>query len=120
MYINKVDFLQSFPQFTLEAMKRKHCQMIQLDYIANSIDKYYKERRMRSQAVLDAAQLNPVNLYSDRKLPGDDAKIGKLKPWLKNALNYETKSKKLNEEINRVTTLATKTEFLVHQNKPAG
>ena len=65
---------------------------------------------------MDATKINPVGWYGERACSNDSLKIHKLKPWLQNAQNCETKSKKLNDEIDRIKVLETKTEFFV-QNR---
>ena len=85
LYMNKADFLRRFHKYTLDEMKKRHCLMVQLDHISNKINNHYAERKMQARAVLDAAKVNPVNLYGERKFSHDSQQLGRLKPWLKNA-----------------------------------
>lgn len=72
---------------------------------------------MANKAILDATNMNPVNLHGDRQIAGNadanalfDKKFGKLKPWLINVEKNVTHNQKIIDQLNRVKFLDTKQE----------
>ena len=117
LYINKEDFKKQFWPHTIEKMKNSHCGLIELPYIMQNIKKYYNLRKQLSQALLDATQINPVNLEGERitETIKDEgiSKKQKLKPWLQNAKKNKTQSDKICREIARIEVLHVRKEKIV-------
>lgn len=109
LYLNKDD-LKQFPKACLQEIKKKHCHLIDLNYIIKNINKYKDIKSKRAQALLDATKCNPVNLHSDRELnhtfdSSSVPRIAKIKLWLMNAKNGVTHNNTILREMKRVKLL---------------
>lgn len=74
IYVNKEEFYECFPKPEVEKL-RKELKEIDLDYIVEKIYRLQFDKRQNNQAILDATQVNPNNIYGGRSDPPDQVSV---------------------------------------------
>lgn len=77
IYINKEEFYECFPKPEVEKL-RKELKEIDLDYIVEKIYRLQFDKRQNNQAILDATQVNPHNIYGGRADPPDQVSFRRI------------------------------------------
>ena len=58
--VSKKNLVEFFAKDTLELIKKKHCDLIDLNNIMAKIYKYNKLKKQQNMAILDALNINPA------------------------------------------------------------
>jgi CRP-like cAMP-binding protein len=90
IYLNRDEFFEAFPKQEIQKL-RQELKEIDLDKIVERINRLTYDKRVQNNAILDATQINPNNIYGSRMNPTDQ-RINKLFPWLEKARANKTMS----------------------------
>ena len=112
IYINKPEMDICFPPEQFEVLRGK-MRNLELNDIVKKIGRYYKDKAVTNQAILDATKVNTENFGGRKmKLMGDSQQkqVNKLEPWLTKAKSNRTQNQNILHEIRKVKLLSTREE----------
>ena len=101
-----------FPPEQFEVLRGK-MRNLELNDIVKKIGRYYKDKAVTNQAILDATKVNTENFGGRKmKLMGDSQQkqVNKLEPWLTKAKSNRTQNQNILHEIRKVKLLSTREE----------
>lgn len=112
IYVSGQEIKDRWPQEQVDELK-KNMRPMDLDYMVNKMERFYKERTKRNTALLDASRLNAHDFSGARShfmQNNNQTQIDKMLPWINKCRQNNTQDQNLLHELRKVKLLSKKEE----------